>query len=403
MKVAVVLAASVLVLLLPAAGVPWSVAALTAAAWVVVGRTKRATLARFLATTVTLGAFTYAAVGTSPTTVRLGPLGLSGTDFDTGLVVGLRLAASLLVVTLAARWIPARDLLPYATRAGLPGYVAGSLLRLVPLLRADARRLRDAQTARGHEIRAGIRGARTWLPLLVPLFVATMRRAREQSIALHLAGLAPDRRSFGPPGRRAHRWAIVVALSALAIAGRLVLVSVPGVSLSFFVLFIAGVAYGPRVGCLVGLVERSATDLVLSGFNPILVPMAAVDAALGVAAGLVGRSLNLGQRDREPFGYAAVLAASCGWLMTATFSVAADTGTWLFFLLVSPAVSATGSHFLLGALVVQGLLFNGPSMIFNAALFGTATYPVLRALRASRILPADDSLRRRERANASAP
>lgn len=344
-------------------------------------------LLRFGIVTVTIAAFFYAAFGPNPGQVTLGPLRLSGADFLVGFLAGLRLFALLALFALGSRWLPARDLLPFVARGGLAGYLAGALLRSVPTIRADAERLREAQVARGHRFVAGPWGARTWLPFVVPLFVAVLRRARDQAVALHLAGLLPEGRT-AHPGRRAHRWALVAALAALAIAGRLALVAWPGVSLSFFVVFIAGVAFGPLVGCLVGLLERVSTDLLLSGLHPVFLVMAPVEALLGLLAGVAGRFVNFGQRGREPLPYAMALAAWAGAAMTLVFSLAADTTSWWVAKAFLPGLTAETLQVTWLVLVLKGLAFNVPSLIFNAALFATAAYPTLRGLRQSGLLPA---------------
>jgi energy-coupling factor transporter transmembrane protein EcfT len=364
---------------------------LVAAHWVL-SRPARRGLVRFAAAALLVAGIFYGAGGPGASEVRLGPLGFSGADFETGLEAGARLAALLTFFALAARWLPARDLLPYATRAGLPAYLAGALLRTVPTIRADGERLREAQVARGHRFVAGPWGARSWLPFVVPLFVSVLRRAREQSIALHLVGLLPE--GGAAPGRRAHRWAVVAALAALAVAGRLVLVAWPGVSLSFLVLFVAGVAYGPRVGLLVGLLERLSTDLLLSGLNPVFLTMAPVDAGLGALAGLAGRLLNFGQREGANASYAVALSAWAGAAMTLAFSVAADTINWLAVRSFLPGLDPGASTATWFAFVVRGLVFNVPSLVFNVALFAAAAYPTLLALRESGVLPLTRPARR---------
>lgn len=387
LKAALVLAGVVAAVVLPTQFLPAAFAVGLSVA-LAAAPSARGWLLRFAALTLGFAGFFYGALGPASTSVHAGPLGLAGSDFATGLAAGARVVLMGAVATAGARWLPARELLPYATGRGPATYLVGSLVRLVPTLRADAQRLKEAQQARGHRFAAGPRAARAWVPLLTPLLVVSMRRAREQAIAIHLAGLAPDSGRRGPPGRRAHRWAVVAVLASLAILGRLALVGVPGVSLSFFFLFVAGVAYGPRVGLGVGLVERLATDLLLSGLNPIFLPLVLVDATLGAAAGLLGRWVNFGQRVQEPYPYAFVLAATAGAGMTIAFSLAADTATWTFFRWFLPGADPTASATLWTVLVVRGLLFNVPSAVFNAALFGAALQPALRALRESGALPA---------------
>lgn len=336
------------------------------------------------ATTLTLGATLYALALPHGPALRIGPalFGLDG--LLRGLLAMTRLAAFLSLCALATHYIPARSLLPLVSQNAFLSYVAGSLIRLVPTLRQDARRIREAQALRGLEVRPSLRGLRNGLALLVPLLVSTLRRAREQARSLRLAGLAP-----GLPQdahRTSLRWAIVPALAALAIAGRLALVSLPNISLSFFVLFLAGVAYGPRVGALVGLLSRLGSDLVLTGLNPVFLAMAPVDAFLGALAGWIGLLVNFGQRAREPYLHAAILAGTLGWMYTFAFSIAADTSTWLLYSVFLPGLGGEASTVLWTTLVLAGIAFNVVPAIFNAVVFGTATYPVLRALRAADLI-----------------
>lgn len=339
-------------------------------------------LRRFATTSFLLASFFYAAGGPGPTEVRLGPFGLCGDDFALGLLAAARLVGIFGSFLIGSTFVPTRDLLPYAPSRGLPAYVVGGLLRLAPTLRADAERLRDAQTARGHRFD---RRPSAWLPLIIPLFIGTLRRSREQATALHLAGLATDP-VRGEAGARAHRWAAIVVLAALAIAGRLALVAWPGVSLSFLVLFMAGVAYGPRVGFLVGALERGATDLALSGLHPVLFIMVPIEALLGALAGLLGILVDLGQRGRPSAVYVAVVAGAAGAGMTLLFSLAADTAGWMVTRAFLPRLDPSAAQAAWAAFVARGLVFNIPSLAFNATLFSITIGPSLRALRNAGVL-----------------
>lgn len=378
-----VLAASTLALAM--APIDWALALVALVAVLSIARMRRqhlASLARFCLITTSLSAFFLAAFGPGAGQVSLGPVQLNGTDFIHGAAAGLRLAAIIAVFALARTWLPSRELIPLASRWMVTAYVVGSLMRLIPALKDDARRMRGYQQLRGNTLGRGVRSVRSWIPLLVPLLVKTMRRAREQAMALQASGILDRTRSPASHGR-AHFWAHVVALAALAVAGRLALVAVPGVSLGFFILFIAGVAYGPKVGAAVGFTARLSTDLVLSGLHPVLVPMVLVETLLGLVAGLLGRGINFGQRRQEPWTYAALVAGTTGWAFTLFFSVGADTATWLFARWLFPSLAAGGDIALWWGLVIRGVLFNIPSMAFNAALFGIAAYPALRALQAA--------------------
>lgn len=173
----------------------------------------------------------------------------------------------------------------------------------------------------------------------------------------------------------------MLGLAVLAIAGRMVLLGLPGISLSFVVVFIAGVAFGVRAGAAVGFLGRLGSDLLISGFNPILFPMALVDASLGALAGLVGRHFGLGRAGRDsPWADRSNLFCF-GVLYPVAFSVLADTYTWLFYHGVAPGLPDAHLGVAWAALVLSGLAFNLPAVAFNAAVFPLAVPTLLRALR----------------------
>lgn len=182
------------------------------------------------------------------------------------------------------------------------------------------------------------------------------------------------------------RLPVIVTLASLAVVGRLALLSMPGVSLSFLVVFVAGVAFGARVGASVGVLGRLASDLLLSGLDPIFLPMAIVEGSLGIVAGLLGHVFDFGQRADARGLLPRALLASLGLLFTLAFSVLADTFTWLFYNWILPSVDDAARAALWGTLVLRGLVFNLPSAIFNAALFSAAVPPILMGLRANGLL-----------------
>lgn len=330
------------------------------------------------ASTIALTAAFLALFGPGDGTHVLKFLSFSDADLLYGAVAGLRLSAVFTVGALAVHFTKASEVLPYLSGHSFPAYAAGSMIRLATTLRSDAHTLREAQAVRGHKFRSGLGAVRSWLPLIVPLFVRTMRRSREQAYALHTAGLTPSSR-----GHLAFAWSTIAALAALAVAGRLALVAVPNVSLSYFVLFIAGVAYGPRVGFMVGILSRTAADLVLSGPTLLAVPWVLGEGIIGFGCGISGMAINFGQRGPHAMRYAAALAATAGWMMTAAYSVTLDTTIWLFIRYLGAGFGGLDYALPWTTVIVAGLLFNVGAMVFNAILFGVAAYPVLSALRSA--------------------
>jgi hypothetical protein len=139
--------------------------------------------------TVLVGAVLYGLAIPDPPRFMVGPFGLSLPGAWTGFLSMARVVGFFSLGIVAARWIRPPEYLPLVGRNAKRLYLASGLLRLVPILRDDLRRIRLSQAARGHEASRSILRAGGLLPLLAPLFVGTLRRAREQAVALQLAGV----------------------------------------------------------------------------------------------------------------------------------------------------------------------------------------------------------------------
>jgi hypothetical protein len=274
---------------------------------------------------------------TAAVAVNLGWLGNVAMEL---LLDGLRLPPRA-AGTLAAVALCARD-------------VARDALRLV-----DAARL-DGAWPGGWWARAG--AAATLLPALL---VASVWRAETRREALRLAGQDLPA-----------AWTPVVAVGALALAGRFALVAVPNVSVAYAVVFLGGVLFGARVGALAGLLGMALSDLLLTGLQPAPFVNGPAMALLGLLGGLL-RGLDWGARRPAQAWANRLLAGAVGVAATLLFSVAADTLTWA---LVPEYRAAPGS---LRLLVAAGLVFNVLPAAANAVLFGAATAPTVRAWRAA--------------------
>jgi uncharacterized membrane protein len=185
---------------------------------------------------------------------------------------------------------------------------------------------------------------------------------------------------------RTLRLTMTLALAACYVVGRLVLLSLPNVSFSYLVVFIAGVAFGPRMGASVGFVGRIASDLVVSGLNPVLLPMAFVDLVIGLCSGLLGRAVNVGQRGPIAGLWTRSILVNVGLWLTVAYSVLADTLTWVFYNFLLPQAPNAAKQALWGTLVVSGLVFSVPAIVFNMVLFATAAPPILRNLHEAGLL-----------------
>lgn len=186
-----------------------------------------------------------------------------------------------------------------------------------------------------------------------------------------------------------NRLGLLIAFTALAAAGRLVLLALPNVSLTFLVVAVAALAYGPRFGAAVGGLAMLVTSVMLSGLAPVPVLAAGIVALLGAAVGLL-RPLGFPGPRRTLAGVA--LAALLGAVFQVAFSVSVDAASWAAF-----GGSAATLPLLYASLAV-GLLFNVPAAVFQAALFAGALQPVVHALRAAGLaeapLPAVSRARR---------
>lgn len=188
---------------------------------------------------------------------------------------------------------------------------------------------------------------------------------------------------------RGLRLTIVLALTACYVVGRLILLAWPGVSLSYLVLFVAAIGFGPRIGAGVGLLGRVTSDLLVSGLNPILVPMALVDVTLALLLGLQRRGVNLGQRGPARGLHVRATLLFAALAFTVAYSVLADTFTWLFYNALLPDAPDAARQALWGTLVLMGLVFNVPAVLFNMVLIPSAVPPVLRNLYEAGLLPED--------------
>jgi energy-coupling factor transporter transmembrane protein EcfT len=108
----------------------------------------------------------------------------------------------------ASRWVPA----PAAI-------ILSTALRFIPHTLAEARRIYEIQRCRGLRLRPW--RPRSWLPLIVPLFVGQMWRAQETTLMLAVRRIVPGN-GFAPGRRlRAMDWVVMGALAGGGAAGLL--------------------------------------------------------------------------------------------------------------------------------------------------------------------------------------
>lgn len=319
----------------------------------------------FLSITLALNAVLLAV--TSPgmgTTWSIGPVTLGLDGAAQGIQGGLRIAA---IVGVNLAWLQETRVAAVIDGLRLPRgvtvFIAAVLIAIQDVGR-DVRRLIDARRMTGEWPTRRWRQADAVAGLVAPMMVASVQRARVRRDALRLAGI--------PMGRR---FVPIVAVTALALAGRFALVAIPNVSLVHVVVFVGGVAFGPVVGVVAAALAMGISDLFLSG----LLPTAFVNVPAMALVGLLGGLL----RRVDFSGFAGkTTAAVLGALATVLFSVTADVAEWLL------VPEFRGDVTYLQIRVAAGLAFNAVPAVVHGFLFAVVTGPVQQAFRMRRPGPA---------------
>lgn len=308
-------------------------------------------------------------------------IGFSQRGAVLGLTASLRLAAALAVNLALLSRVPAPRLLDALRLPPGPTAFLAAVFAVVHAVGRDAADLVAAARLDGDWPTGRLRQAAATARLLPNLLVLALRHGDRRRDALRLAG-----HETGP------RFAAVVAITALAAAGRMATLAVPNDPVAYAVVFLGGLLFGARVGALAGCAAMAVTDLLLSGVLPAAFANVPAMAAVGALGGLVGRfglvaPLPPGGDDaghdagraRAGAAAAAAVAAACGVLAVLLFSVLADVGTWLL------VPEYRGDPEALAALVAAGLAFNLLPAAAAAVLFALAIGPVARAAAAAGI------------------
>ncbi len=304
--------------------------------------------------------------------VQLGPVSFYPQAAAVGAAAGLRLAAAVGANFAVFDRAPATVVLDgLRLPARLTGFLAAIVLG-AHAVSEDARRLALAQRLEMGPggLRAKLRGVARLLP---PLLLSGLRRAQIRKDALRLAGHDTGN-AFAP----------VVAIAALAIAGRLAFAAIPNVSPVYVIVFLGGVLFGPWVGAWAGAVSMALSNVLLSGlFLPAYANVPAM-ALLGVLGGFM-RGLDWTGRGRAHLWANRLLCGATGYAAVLLFSLASDGFTWL---IVAEYRDTPGT---LLPLVVAGLVFNLIPAAANAILFALATPAAVRAWRLFAMTPSGTS------------
>jgi energy-coupling factor transport system permease protein len=159
-----------------------------------------------------------------PMTVMVGMVGLAFFDPETALVLGLRVFNLLGAALIAFSVVSPEDMGAALRQLSLPyGFVfmltAG--LRYVPLMENKIRSIRDAQQARGIDLRLRLKNLRNWAAILAPLLVQSFLLADELAMAMETRGFSRRNRTCRHQAKLTRRDGVVMAaalgiLTALA-------------------------------------------------------------------------------------------------------------------------------------------------------------------------------------------
>ncbi len=293
---------------------------------------------------------------------QLGPIRLGAEGASRGLASGIRLAAiaGANFATLS-HYPPTRILEDLRLPPRLTGLLAATLIAAQDVGR-DFQTIRDARRLDGAWPKSRWKRIPAAATLLPTLMVAAHQRAQTRRDALRLAG-----HDTGP------HFVPIVAIAALATAGRLAFVGLPNITLTYVVIFLGGLVYGARVGVTAAIISMATTDFLLTGLLPS--PFANVPAmALVALAGATLRHIDFGGTTPLDRITGLALAATAGFASTLLFSIGADTATWLMI------PELRGDPRAWQIIVIQGLIFNVIPALVNAALFAAAVGPVSHAM-----------------------
>lgn len=165
--------------------------------------------------------------------VRLGPLAVDGQGLVEGLFFASRvvlLVVGTSVLTLTTTPVQLTDGLERVMRplealrfpAGEVAMMLTIALRFIPTTAQEAEKIMVAQTARGARFDRGgpLARARSFVPVLVPLFVNLFRRAEDLAVAMESRCYkgGAGRTRLNPALMTARDWAVLLSTSSLLLA-----------------------------------------------------------------------------------------------------------------------------------------------------------------------------------------
>lgn len=139
---------------------------------------------------------------TGPLLFKLGPIKISAASLSFGIGMGFRVAAMIFAGLFFLTTTRVEDFTAGLNRAGVPFGVCFALslsFRLLPTFIDSALTIADAQRARGLDLETGgiIKRLKKYVPLIIPVFLTSLRSADNLAMALEAKGFgAIEKRTY---------------------------------------------------------------------------------------------------------------------------------------------------------------------------------------------------------------
>lgn len=143
-------------------------------------------------------------------------------DLATAALLFIRLVSLLTVSFIFFQSVAAEDMADAMGKMKVPfafAFILTTGMRYVPLIGQKIRRIRDAQQARGIDLRPRIRNAKNFMALLMPLLVQSFVLSDDLALAMESRGFGRKNRTSRRTGRlRLRDYGLMAAALALLIA-----------------------------------------------------------------------------------------------------------------------------------------------------------------------------------------
>lgn len=162
----------------------------------------------------------------------------------------------------------------------------------------------------------------------------------------------------------------VATLVALCVATNYALVGVPNVNAMDFIVFVGGFCFGPFTGALIGILSWAVYGVINPyGFVPqVWLATMFSETIYGLIGGLLGKNFVSTDYSDQRLGLS-ILFGTMGFILTLIYDLVV---TYAY-------ASAFGIPFIVA--MVVGTPFTILHQVFNAAIFGVGSIPVIPVLK----------------------